>query len=61
MQYFKPENWFVVRKALLEAGRRDLIGDGPKCLIPSNPPKLALEARRSGASSDKRRPHRTTQ
>jgi radical SAM superfamily enzyme YgiQ (UPF0313 family) len=50
MQYFKPENWFVVRKALLDAGRKDLIGDGPQCLIPANPPKAALQARRLGAA-----------
>jgi hypothetical protein len=49
MQFFKPENYFVVRKALLEAGRKDLIGDGPQCLIPSNPPKAALAARRDEA------------
>jgi uncharacterized radical SAM protein YgiQ len=50
MQYFKPENWFVVRKALLAAGRQDLIGDGPGCLIPAHPPKAALAARRAGAN-----------
>ena len=26
MQFFKPENYFEVREALLEAGREDLIG-----------------------------------
>jgi uncharacterized radical SAM protein YgiQ len=55
MQYFKPENWFVVRKALLEAGRKDLIGSGPKCLIPSNPPKAALEARRTATTNKRHR------
>jgi uncharacterized radical SAM protein YgiQ len=49
MQFFKPENWFVVRKALLDAGRKDLIGDGRLCLIPARPPKEALEARRREA------------
>ncbi|MCA8965210.1 MAG: DUF3362 domain-containing protein, partial [Planctomycetes bacterium] len=49
MQFFKPENYFVVRKTLLEAGRKDLIGEGPQCLIPSNPPKAALVARRDEA------------
>jgi uncharacterized radical SAM protein YgiQ len=49
MQFFKPENWFVVRKALLDAGRKDLIGDGPLCLIPAEPPKAALAARRRQA------------
>jgi uncharacterized radical SAM protein YgiQ len=54
MQYFKPENWFVVRKALLEAGRKDLIGDGPLALIPANPPKQALRARREEAGGRRR-------
>ena len=39
LQYFKPENYADVRTALEEAGRLDLIGDGPECLIPSRPPK----------------------
>ena len=33
LQYFKPENYADVREALDEAGRLDLIGDGPECLI----------------------------
>jgi uncharacterized radical SAM protein YgiQ len=45
MQFFKPENYFVVRKALIEAGRKDLIGRGRLCLIPEHPPKAAIEAR----------------
>jgi hypothetical protein len=45
MQFFKPENYFLVRKALVEAGRGDLIGEGCDCLIPSRPPKEALAAR----------------
>ncbi|MCG3135647.1 MAG: hypothetical protein HMLKMBBP_03369 [Planctomycetes bacterium] len=50
MQFFKPENWFLVRDALLEAGRRDLIGGGPQCLIPADPPREALEAARRRAA-----------
>ncbi|MFM8579625.1 MAG: YgiQ family radical SAM protein [Planctomycetaceae bacterium] len=50
LQFFKPENWFEVRKALLEAGREDLIGNGCDCLIPERPPKEALDARRREAS-----------
>ncbi|MEZ4293112.1 MAG: DUF3362 domain-containing protein, partial [Myxococcota bacterium] len=38
LQYFAPENWATVRDALVRAGREDLIGDGPECLIPSRPP-----------------------
>jgi uncharacterized radical SAM protein YgiQ len=49
MQFFKPENWFTVREALIEAGRQDLIGSGCDCLIPANPPKEALEKRRREA------------
>jgi uncharacterized radical SAM protein YgiQ len=49
MQFWRPENWFAVHKALTEAGRSDLIGGGPRCLIPQNPPREALEARRREA------------
>src|SRR5438876_51163 len=45
MQYFKPENYFEVRKALEQAGRQDLIGSGCDALIPAHPPKEALKAR----------------
>jgi len=38
LQFFKPENYGDVREALLEAGRADLIGGGPQCLIPARPP-----------------------
>ncbi len=41
LQYWKPENYFDVRAALLEAGREDLIGQGPDCLIPAKPPQGA--------------------
>jgi hypothetical protein len=50
MQFFKPANWFTVREALIEAGRADLIGDGCDCLIPAQPPKEAIEARRRRAN-----------
>lgn len=50
MQFFKPENWFTVRDALVESGRQDLIGGGCDCLIPANPPREALEFRRRGAN-----------
>ena len=45
LQFFKPENYFEVRKALLGAGRADLIGSGCDALIPANPPRAALTAR----------------
>ncbi|MEG0737396.1 MAG: DUF3362 domain-containing protein, partial [Longicatena sp.] len=34
MQFTYPKNYDLVHKALKEAGRMDLIGNGPKCLIP---------------------------
>ena len=56
MQFFKPENWFTVREALIEAGRQDLIGSGCDCLIPAQPPKEAVEARRKQANQAATRP-----
>jgi hypothetical protein len=50
MQFFKPENYFQVREALIQAGRQDLIGSGCDCLIPAQPPKEAMEARRRRAN-----------
>jgi uncharacterized radical SAM protein YgiQ len=46
MQFFKPENYFEVRKALIKARRQDLIG-GCEGLIPAQPPKEALRARQA--------------
>lgn len=34
LQYFLPKNHALVVKALRQAGRSDLIGIGPKCLVP---------------------------
>ncbi len=66
LQFFKPENYFEVRQVLKEAKRSDLIGDGCECLIPLNPPREAILARRRGADemvgsqgrSSGYRPHR---
>ena len=49
MQFFKPANYFDVREALIQAGRQDLIG-GCEGLIPTNPPKEAIKARRRQAN-----------
>jgi uncharacterized radical SAM protein YgiQ len=56
MQFFKPENYFTVREALIEAGRADLIG-GCDGLIPANPPKEAIEAKRKQANEALRGDH----
>jgi uncharacterized radical SAM protein YgiQ len=50
MQFFKPENYFEVRKALEQAGRQDLIGSGCDALIPDRPPQAALNHRRRKAN-----------
>ena len=44
IQYRRPENYELVKEALLKAGRQDLIGFGPKCLIPPRPIKKAAPA-----------------
>ena len=49
LQFFVPENYFEVRKALTKANRRDLIGNGCDCLIPEHPPREALDRRRAEA------------
>ncbi len=50
MQFFKPENYVEVRRALLRAGRGDLIGSGRDALIPSTPPREAIVRRRAQAN-----------
>jgi uncharacterized radical SAM protein YgiQ len=52
MQFFKPENYFLVREALMKAGRQDLIGNGCDALIPAKPPKEAIALRRKAANAD---------
>src|SRR5437899_11470256 len=50
MQFFKPENWFTVGEALIQAGRQDLIGSGCDCRIPAQPSREAVDARRGRAN-----------
>lgn len=57
MQFFKPENWFLVREALIEAGGQELIGNGCDALIPAQPPKEALQARHERANKEMRGDH----
>lgn len=46
LQYRVPENWRLVREALLEEGREDLIGFDERCLIRPYPPKKRDAAQR---------------
>ena len=54
LQFFKPDNWFTVRDALLEANRQDLIGAGCDCLISATPPPRS--DRRPPQASQRSRP-----
>ena len=36
LQYYKPENRAIIARELIKAGRADLIGPGPGCLIPGD-------------------------
>jgi len=53
LQYFKPENYGAVREALTATGRTDLIGSGPDCLIPANPPRVARRGSPTGGRAQK--------
>lgn len=47
LQYSRPQNYEIVYEALQQAGRTDLIGNGPKCLLK---PRVVPERKgRSGA------------
>ncbi|MBR6792453.1 MAG: YgiQ family radical SAM protein [Ruminococcus sp.] len=60
LQYFRPQNKEIVIEAPKKAGRRDLIGSGPKCLVEDNAPsgrKRASDGRggKKAGDSDWRR------
>jgi len=40
IQFAVPKNYDIVKKALIKAGRQDLIGNSSSCLISSNKPKI---------------------
>ena len=53
LQWYKPDNADTVRKALYRAGRQDLIGFGPDCLV--GPRTLAKEKNGFAKPQDKRK------
>jgi Domain of unknown function (DUF3362) len=57
LQGSKPENYFTVREALIQAGRADLIGDCCDCLIGAQALKEAIEARRRQTNNAVRGDH----
>ena len=53
LQFKNPENYKLVREALITAGREDLIGRGPGCLIP--PYQQRKEEMKNGKTTDGQR------
>ena len=45
IQYRNPANYDLVKEALTKANRLDLIGNNPKCLIPSKKPHISKNRR----------------
>lgn len=43
LQFKRPQNFPLVRQALRQAGREDLIGTSPHCLVPPEGVKTAAE------------------
>lgn len=58
IQYRRPENYELVKEALIKAGRQDLIGFGEKCLIP--PRKMNHISNRKEAKQEKKKALRKT-
>ncbi|MBR4940450.1 MAG: DUF3362 domain-containing protein, partial [Clostridia bacterium] len=56
LQSREPRNRDLVREALIKAGRRDLIGSGPECLIPAGPEDAPPHKNKPGTKPDNRRP-----
>ena len=53
IQYRKPENYKLVREALIAAGRRDLIGYDKHCLIRPIPPQESAASKTGGKGHGK--------
>lgn len=58
IQYRRPENYELVKEALIKAGRQDLIGFGEKCLIP--PRKMNHISNRKEIKREKKKALRKT-
>lgn len=51
LRYHDPRNWPMLREALKEMGRADLIGNGKRHLIPSFQPRGTVDKNESGKKS----------
>lgn len=56
IQFAVPKNYEIVKKALIKAGRTDLIGNGKDCLIPATSPRHSNNNYKSANKSDKVKP-----
>jgi hypothetical protein len=48
LRWHDPENWPLLREALIEMGRAELIGNGPHCLVPRQQPARLVAAKAGG-------------
>lgn len=55
LQYFRPENRPLVLAALKKAGRTDLIGSGPQCLVRADTPPAPKRAKPASSQKKPRR------
>ncbi|MBD5804754.1 hypothetical protein AZOA_41990 [Azoarcus sp. Aa7] len=58
LRWHDPENWPLIREALQQMGRADLIGNGPNCLIPRHQPGVPLAGNERSVASAARGPAR---
>ena len=49
LRWHDPENWPILREGLMRMGRADLIGAGPRCLVPRHQPAGPAPTGRSAA------------
>ncbi|MFZ6862556.1 YgiQ family radical SAM protein [Undibacterium sp. Ji67W] len=54
LRYHAPENWEIIHEALVRMGRRDLIGSGPRHLIPARQPVIPITIEESGVTNGRR-------
>ena len=48
LRFHDPENWPILRDALVRMGRSDLIGSGEKCLVPRSEGSVAGQRKKAG-------------
>jgi uncharacterized radical SAM protein YgiQ len=56
LRYHDPDNWAIIREALISMGKKHLIGDKPNCLVPAEDvdAKTPAQRRKSGRHGSQR-------